>query len=164
MADKTNDGEIPRRGFLAFAWAAAGVALFGQAATALFRFFQPRVEKGGFGGKVIAGLVEEFEPGTISHVAKGRFFISRLDDGGLLAMWHRCTHLGCTVPWRDDLGHFHCPCHSSVFNTVGEVLSGPAPRPLDLFAVEMDEEGMLIVDTSSPIQRSAYSSDQALYT
>ncbi len=163
-ADKNekNDRKIPRRSFIGFAWAAAGVALFGQAAVAFLRFFQPRVEEGGFGGKVIAGLVEEFEPGTISHVAKGNFFISRLEDGGMLAMWHRCTHLGCTVPWRDDMGHFHCPCHSSIFNTVGEVLSGPAPRPLDLFPIEI-VEGQVIVDTSEAAQRKDYNPDQALY-
>jgi Rieske Fe-S protein len=67
----------------------------------LFQFFKPILEPGSFGGKVKAGRIEEFPVGTISHVQKGRFYISML-DGGMLAMWHRCTHLGCTVPWRED--------------------------------------------------------------
>ncbi len=153
---------ISRREFLGWAWGAALVALFWQAGAALVRFFKPRVEAGGFGGKVVAGAVEEFKPGTVSHIQKGRFYISRLEDGGILALWHRCTHLGCTVPWREDEGQFHCPCHSSLFNTKGEVLGGPAPRPLDLFPVEI-VNGEIVVDTSRPIERDRFDPSQATY-
>ncbi|HEX6386980.1 MAG TPA: Rieske 2Fe-2S domain-containing protein, partial [Anaerolineae bacterium] len=105
------NNKVSRRQFLAGAWAVSLVGLFGQAGAALLAFFKPRVEPGGFGGKVTAGQAAEFQPGTVSHVRQGRFFISRLEDGGLIAVWHRCTHLGCTVPWREDEGQFHCPCH-----------------------------------------------------
>ena len=81
----------------------------------------------------------------------------------MLAMWHRCTHLGCTVPWREDEGQFHCPCHNSIFNTRGEVLSGPAPRPLDLFAIEI-VDNQVIVDTGTPIQRAEFDTSQETYT
>jgi cytochrome b6-f complex iron-sulfur subunit len=77
-------------------------------------------------------------------------------------MWHRCTHLGCTVPWREDEGQFHCPCHSSLFNPVGEVTGGPAPRPLDLFPVSQEGDN-LVVDTGRPIVRQAYDPSQAFY-
>ena len=94
---------------------------------------------------VIAGTPEEFKPNTVSHIQKGRFYISRLDDGGVLALWQRCTHLGCTVPWVEDAGEFHCPCHSSVFDRKGVVLDGPAPRPLSIFPVSL-KDGKLVVD------------------
>jgi len=141
------------------AWAASLVGLVGQAGWALVRYFKPRIEAGAFGSKVTAGAVEEFEPGTVSHISKGRFFISRLEDGGMLAMWHRCTHLGCTVPWREDEGQFHCPCHSSIFDTRGVVVSGPAPRPLDLFAISIEDD-QVIVDTSTPISRQQFDPSQ----
>ena len=131
------------------------VGLFGQAGFALARFLTPRIEAGAFGARVVAGRVDEFQPGTVSHVQKGRFYISRLEDGGYLALWHSCTHLGCTVPWREDENHFHCPCHSSIFTAVGEVVSGPAPRPLDIFPIEI-VDGNLVVDTGQPIQRSKF--------
>jgi cytochrome b6-f complex iron-sulfur subunit len=111
---------------------------------------------------VIAGRVDEFQPGTVSHVQKGRFYISRLEDGGFLALWHRCTHLGCTVPWRDGEDRFLCPCHSSIFTPVGEVISGPAPRPLDLFPLEI-VDGDIVVDTGRPIQRDRFDPSQATY-
>lgn len=154
--------DFSRRRLLGFAWVASLVALVGQFGTALFGFLKPRIEQGGFGGKVVAGQADEFQPGTVSHVQKGRFFISRLEDGATLALWHRCTHLGCAVPWREEEGVFHCPCHSSIFTTTGEVVSGPAPRPLDLFSVEV-VDGQVVVDTGNPIQRDRFEPSQLTY-
>lgn len=163
MADNKKTGKgINRRQFLGFAWAVSLLGLFSQAGVALVRFFKPRVEPGAFGGRVIAGQVAEFEPGTVNHVQEGRFFVARLEDGGILAIWHRCTHLGCTVPWREDEGRFHCPCHSSIFSIEGEVVSGPAPRPLDLFPIEIDGE-KVVVDTSRPIVRDQHDPSQVTY-
>ena len=93
-----------RRQFLIGIWAVSLVGLVGQAGIALLDFFKPRVKPGGFGSKVQAGQEAEFPPGSVSHVREGRFYISRLDDGGMIALWQRCTHLGCTVPWREDEG------------------------------------------------------------
>ncbi len=42
-----------------------------------------------------------------------------------------CPHLGCRYLWHEDKQLFICPCHNSVFNIDGQVVSGPAPRPLD---------------------------------
>jgi cytochrome b6-f complex iron-sulfur subunit len=138
------------------------LALFGQAGAALLNFFKPRVEPGAFGGLVVAGQVDEFEPGTVSHLRSGRCYISRLPDGGFLALWQRCTHLGCTVPWREGEGQFNCPCHSSLFNSVGDVISGPAPRPMDLFPVEIIDNQVL-VNTGDPIQRDIFEPTQVTY-
>lgn len=157
---ETKKSSITRGEFLNFAWAISLVGLLGQAGAALWRFILPRRDAGAFGDKVVAGRVQEFQSDSVSHVQKGRFYISRLEDSSFLALWHRCTHLGCTVPWREDKGIFHCPCHNSVFNTRGEVLSGPAPRPLDLFPIEI-VNGEILVDTSRPIERDSFNPSQA---
>jgi len=159
MLKKKETNKLTRREFLKIGWGGLLFGLFGQSLTALFRYLMPRIEPGGFGGRVIAGRVDEFQPGTVNHVQKGRFYISRLEDGGYLALWQKCTHLGCTVPWREDEGQFHCPCHSSIFTTVGEVVSGPAPRPLDIYPIEI-VEGNLVVDTGQPMQRSKFDPSQ----
>lgn len=159
---KQRDNKVSRRQFLVGAWAASLVGLFAQAGVALLDFFKPRVKPGDFGSKVQAGKVAEFQPGTVNHVREGRFYISRLEDGGMLALWHRCTHLGCTVPWRDEEGQFHCPCHSSIFTVQGEVVSGPAPRPLDIFPIEIINEE-IVVDTGKPIQRARFDPSQVTY-
>jgi len=53
-----------------------------------------------------------------------------------------CTHLGCMVNTTSK--GFACPCHGSVFNTRGEVIRGPADRPLKRLAVEEDGNDVLI--------------------
>ncbi len=159
---KSSQSRFSRRQFLGMAWSVSLFGLFGQAGSALIEFLKPRVEPGGFGSKIIAGQVDEFQPGTMKHVRKGRFFVSRLEDGGMLAIWHRCTHLGCTVPWRDEENQFHCPCHSSIFTPTGEVISGPAPRPLDVFPIEIID-GQVVVDTGTVIERKEFDPSQATY-
>lgn len=159
MANTKEQRKVSRREFLSWAWGVSLVGLFGQAGAALLNFFKPRAEPGAFGGDVVAGALEEFQPGTVSYVRQGRFYISRLEDGGVLAMWQRCTHLGCTVPWREDEGQFHCPCHSSLFNRQGEVTGGPAPRPLDIFPVSL-KDGNLVVDTGHPTERQQFDASQ----
>jgi cytochrome b6-f complex iron-sulfur subunit len=157
-----NNNKLTRREIIGIAWGVSLVGLFGQAGAALFKFFEPRTTPGGFGGEVVAGNVEEFQPGTVNYVQKGRFYIVRLEDGGVLALWQRCPHLGCTVPWREAENQFNCPCHSSLFNREGEVTGGPAPRPMDLFPVSL-EEGKLVVDTSQPIQRQGFDESQVYF-
>jgi cytochrome b6-f complex iron-sulfur subunit len=160
MLKKNEQNLLTRREFLGIGWGLSLLGLFVQAGSALARFMNPRIEPGGFGTEVSAGRVAEFLPGTVSHVQKGRFYISRLKDGSFLALWHSCTHLGCTVPWREDENRFHCPCHSSIFTPVGEVVSGPAPRPMDIFPISI-VDGNLIVNTGQPIQRREYDPGQA---
>lgn len=157
------NNKVSRRQFLISAWAVSLVGLVGQAGAALLNFITPRVVPGAFGSKIVAGQAAEFQSGTVSHVREGRFYISSLEDGGMIALWQRCTHLGCTVPWREDEGQFHCPCHSSIYTRTGEVVSGPAPRPLDIFPIEISD-GEVVVDTGNPIQREQYDSSQATYS
>ena len=161
-SDPKSHLRVTRRGFLGWAWGISLAGLFGQGTAALLQFFQPRPVIGGFGGTVIAGVPEEFKPGTVSQIQKGHFYISRLEDGGFLALWQRCTHLGCTVPWREDEGQFHCPCHSSLFDARGEATGGPAPRPLDFFPVSL-KDGNLVVDTGRPTERQQFEASQAFY-
>jgi cytochrome b6-f complex iron-sulfur subunit len=80
-------------------------------------------------------------------------------EDGMLALWQKCTHLGCAVPYVEDEGQFHCPCHGSLFNNVGEVTGGPAPRPLDTFPITI-KGGEVWVDTGKPTERSGYDPSQ----
>lgn len=160
MSEKIgSQSRLNRKQFLGVAWAISLSALFGQAALALLKFFQPRIKPGGFGGRVVAGQVAEFPPNSVRHVGAGQCYISHVEGEGLLALWHRCTHLGCTVPWREEEGQFNCPCHSSFFNRAGEVTGGPAPRPLDLFPIEI-VDGEVIIETGEPIVRQRFEPSQ----
>ena len=61
-----------------------------------------------------------------------------------------CTHLGCSVHWQPDKKQFYCPCHQGVFDTEGNVVSGPPPRPLDSYRVELEGDNVFIYFMDKP--------------
>ncbi len=108
------------------------------------------------------GTVDEYPPGSVTHIPNGRFYLSRLEDGGFLAIYQRCTHLGCNVPWDQVQGKFICPCHNSQFTAKGDVLNPPAPRPMDLFPITI-EGNQILVDTGVTIGRDRIEESAAVY-
>jgi len=149
-----------RRSFLGLAWLGVGVAALGEAAWIVASFLKPRAKApSGEGSLVVAGPSEGFAPGSVTAFPAGKFYLVRLQDGGFLALHRQCTHLGCSVPWDEASGRFACPCHASVFDLRGDVLVPPAPRPLDLFAVRI-ENGIVKVDTGTKVRRSGFEPSQ----
>ena len=90
-----------------------------------------------------------------------RFFVIR-EKGRVFALFARCTHLGCTVNWFEDLNIFKCPCHGSEFHSNGVEFAGPAPRPLDRHHITLDSEGNVIVDTALVYTRKQFE-EQKIY-
>jgi cytochrome b6-f complex iron-sulfur subunit len=111
-------------------------------------------------GILTAGPVDRFPPDSVTAFPVGRFYLVRLADGGFLALSRTCTHLGCTVPWSGEEKRFLCPCHASAFNMRGEVVKPPAPRPLDLLEIRI-ENRIVKVNTANRRQRSAFEPLQA---
>ena len=118
---------------------------------------------GAFGGdiSVSAENVPEVQ-GEPYRDALGKFFVVRTDDG-VQALYWKCVHLGCTVPYVSGQTRFICPCHGSVYLYDGSRESGPASRALDAMPVEVNENGSLTVNTNpgSLIQRAAYQPEHA---
>ena len=78
---------------------------------------------------------------------QGKFFLLH-PEGGIVAAYRKCTHLGCAVPYVASENRFHCPCHGSLYNKKTAVVEGgPAPKPLQLFHIS-DQNGTLVVDTN----------------
>jgi len=113
---------------------------------------------GAFGGE-IAVPASSVPPvnGTPFRDTEGKFYIVHTEDG-VEALYWKCVHLGCTVPWVEGEHRFHCPCHGSIYEYNGSRVSGPAPRALDAMPVKVDDKGNLSVNTnpSALIQRSHY--------
>ena len=82
--------------------------------------------------------VEDIPPGEGRVVGSGlgQRAVHRDADGGMHSLSARCTHLGCIVRWNTGEGTWDCPCHGSRFSAEGEVLQGPAVRPLEKRPVE----------------------------
>ena len=154
-----------RRSFLSKLWTLLGsVALVGYA-SAVVAFFQPRKTGGAIGDSALiieAGPVERFPLNSVTAFVRGKFYLCRLDDGGFLAISRKCTHLGCTVPWDEEGRRFECPCHASTFDMTGAVLRAPAPRPLDLYTVAI-QNNLVRVDTGTPIRRDSFDASQVVH-
>jgi nucleotide-binding universal stress UspA family protein/nitrite reductase/ring-hydroxylating ferredoxin subunit len=82
--------------------------------------------------RTVVQAVRELEPGQGGIIEQqGEKLAAFMDATGELHLTSaRCTHLGCTVAWNPGEGTFDCPCHGSRFGPMGEVVNGPAQRPL----------------------------------
>jgi cytochrome b6-f complex iron-sulfur subunit len=150
--------QISRRGLLRVTfWAGLGAGL-AAVATSFIDFLYPRGVTG-FGGIInVPGTVENYPPGTKVQIPEGKFWLVNLtaEQGGpgFLALWWKCPHLGCTVPWRpeftfnDKRGWFRCPCHGSTYDDAGVRVYGPAPRSMDRMLLTIDpSSGRISVNT-----------------
>jgi cytochrome b6-f complex iron-sulfur subunit len=71
-------------------------------------------------------------------------------DAGLLAIYQRCTHIGCRVLPCESSGMFECPCHAGMFSAYGEWRAGPPPSGMDLFAIQFRDD-RIHIDTSQVV-------------
>ena len=147
----------------------AGISGF---AASLIAFLWPSL-KGGFGSRVTVGKIDDIlaqitaangpvyvaeartylQPYPASALPKAKkVYAGAVLDGmnaGVVALYQKCVHLGCRVPWCSTSQWFECPCHGSQYNRVGEKKGGPAPRGLDRFAVIIGAGGIVTVDSSA---------------
>lgn len=65
-------------------------------------------------------------------------------EGNLVALSAVCTHLTCTVRYDGETGTLFCPCHNGRFDLNGNVLSGPPPRPLETYTVEVSGPDIIV--------------------
>jgi cytochrome b6-f complex iron-sulfur subunit len=162
--ERTQTKEISRRGLLAITfWTGLGAGLLAFAGM-LVDFLYPRGITG-FGSVILAGNVSDYAPGTKTPNAQGKFWMVNLTEEqggpGFLALWWKCPHLGCTVPWRETFsfvdpasgankqGWFRCPCHGSTYNDAGVRVFGPAPRSMDRMELTIDGSGNISVNTGA---------------
>lgn len=161
--------KVARRSFLR-ASAFAGLTLFvGSMLSSFLGFFNLRSPTG-FGAPVTVAGASVPRPGSEPvRVPEGKFWLVNLQGtegdvfgvgatGGLVALYWKCPHLGCTVPWNGGfdgaavsfpgiVGWFVCPCHGSTYSRAGVRVFGPAPRSMDTFLITVNGDGTLTVNT-----------------
>lgn len=163
---------VTRRQFFNRALGSVFGAFSGMLGLSFLAFLWPKIS-GGFGSDVNAGSVGDLLAQTINDdgsitpvfIPEARAYVvpapSALADayvdksvevGGVMALFQRCVHLGCRVPWCGPSQGFECPCHGSKYNSIGEYNAGPAPRNLDRFVVELNPVNELIIKTGTIIQ------------
>jgi cytochrome b6-f complex iron-sulfur subunit len=145
-------GRIKRRQLLRLGFLGGTLLALGEMGALIYPFM--KVNKiVGLGAKVPVGstasIMAQFTSTQDVPILNtlGRFFLLH-PDGGIIAAYRKCTHLGCTVPYVPAENRFHCPCHGSLYNKKTAVVEGgPAPKPLQLFHIA-EQNGTLIVDTN----------------
>ncbi|MGH9196178.1 MAG: ubiquinol-cytochrome c reductase iron-sulfur subunit, partial [Acidimicrobiia bacterium] len=170
--------QMSRRQFLNRTWVGGMLVFLGQFTLASVDFLYPR-RVTGFGAKItvdIQGLTDADEiksrllsSRTPEFISDGRFWLMAFEgdakraagvdalakagavETGIVAMYRKCPHLGCSVPWCAPAKWFECPCHGSKYSINGEYRDGPAPRGLDRFPVEI-KGGKIVVDTAQRIE------------
>lgn len=152
--NEDNQGNgVTRREFISWfwlGWITFSVAA-GAIATLLGRFLFPNVlfEKpsqfrAGPPSEYAAGVDERFKDTQSVWIVKAK--------EGMYALSTVCTHLGCTPNWLPSENKFKCPCHGSGYRVTGLNFEGPAPRPLERFAISLDESGVIKIDKSRSVR------------
>ncbi|MDX1619976.1 MAG: Rieske 2Fe-2S domain-containing protein [Nitriliruptorales bacterium] len=172
---RLNVEPVERRTFLRYSMVGAVGAGLGAFGVASLGFLWPNLA-GGFGADIVLPDSAEnlynqitserapfvFPAGRMYVVAwdpslpgaqdaYGEEHVMLDDNRGLMALYHKCVHLGCRVPWCQTSQWFECPCHGSKYNKWGEWTGGPAPRGLDRFPSQVNDAGQVVVSTGTII-------------
>ncbi|MGZ4673911.1 MAG: Rieske 2Fe-2S domain-containing protein, partial [Ilumatobacteraceae bacterium] len=165
---------VSRRQFLnraTISLTGAGLTTF--AAAGFVAFLWPTA-KGGFGGKISVGKLDDVlssirSSGGFFYNATARSWVTQYPvdalpkakavanykplisgmQNGIVVLYQKCPHLGCRVPQCVSSQWFECPCHGSQYNRVGEKKGGPAPRGMDRFQFTVSDAGDVVIDTGN---------------
>ena len=99
---------------------------------------------------VVIGTLADFPSGTVKPFTKEKIIVFS-GPQGIYAISTRCTHMGCTVSFKEAEGIFACPCHGARYDKEGAVTRGPAKKNLAWFTVGIDSQGKLFVDKSKVV-------------
>jgi Rieske Fe-S protein len=135
-------------------WAAIGAALGVPAL--IYLLFPPKAHKND--EWVAAGDLTRIAPNVPVEVTfrhnrvdgwkvtseKSTAWVVKSASNQVTAFGPQCTHLGCAIRWDESKSEFLCPCHNSVFDAQGKVVSGPAPRPLDRYETKVEGKQLMI--------------------
>ena len=130
---------VHRRGFVEMLLAGGFMATAAAFIYPVLRYFVPPQTADLGGDSVVAGKVGELPPnsGKIFRFGSRPGLLIRTAEGEYRAMSAVCTHLSCTVQYRPDMREVWCACHNGTYNLDGRNISGPPPRPLEAFNVQV---------------------------
>jgi Rieske Fe-S protein len=124
--------------------------------TLIYLLIPPRTRKDS--GYVDAGDISQLTPDSPvemsfqdTHVdgwrvvtEKKTAWVVKTPDNKIIAFGPQCTHLACAYHWDAGVKQFACPCHNSFFSLQGQVLAGPAPRPLDRYVTRIQNNRLQV--------------------
>ena len=152
-----SDKEISRREFIKGAAAVIGGLIGSVIAIPSIGYLLSPALRGGEDSDVIdLGPLEKYPVGLPTRFEFTRvngwertgtnygLYVFRKSESEVRVFSDICTHLGCRVSWHDDQKHYVSPCHDGHFDVVGNVVSGPPPRPLDEYVTRIENGNLFI--------------------
>jgi cytochrome b6-f complex iron-sulfur subunit len=139
VADKISQPEPMRRRVIGIFLGSGLLASFASFIYPVLRYLVPPAVIDPGGDEVVAAKLTELKPnsGKIFRFGNRPGLLIRTVSGEYRAMSATCTHLSCTVQYRDDLHEVWCACHNGKYDLNGRNISGPPPRPLEGFEVQV---------------------------
>jgi Rieske Fe-S protein len=138
-ADQLPQPESTRRRVIGIFLGSGLLASFASFIYPVLRYLVPPAVADLGGDEIVAAKLTELKPnsGKIFRFGNRPGLLIRTASGEYRAMSATCTHLSCTVQYRDDLRQVWCACHNGRYDLNGRNISGPPPRPLEGFEVQV---------------------------
>jgi Rieske Fe-S protein len=143
--------KVSRKGFIDWLLGTSVISFLAAVLYPAMRYWvPPEVPESAVSSVILPFEASELPPnsGRIFRFGSRPGILVRAPDGELSAFSARCTHLDCTVQYREDLSHIWCACHNGHFDLNGRNISGPPPDPLPSFDVNV-RGNQIVVSTSS---------------
>ena len=135
-----------RRRFLNGILFGGTLALLGAILYPVLRFVLPPRRSEAMTACAVAGQLGELEPGSgkIFRFGNRPGLLIHTPGGEYRAFLAACPHLNCTVQYREDRAQIWCACHNGFFDLKGNRISGPPPRGLEEFQVDLRDEDIMV--------------------
>ncbi|GAB4174844.1 MAG: Rieske 2Fe-2S domain-containing protein [Calditrichia bacterium] len=129
-----------------------GISVAGTLASIIYpvsRYLIPPKREESEAQSVIAGKVDDFLPnsGQIIKFGNKPALLVRTERGEFRAFIAICTHLDCTVQFRDNKQDIWCACHNGIYDLYGKNVSGPPPKPLTPLVVNVRGDKVVVSRT-----------------
>ncbi len=138
---------LERRSFLSWFLGTSVGAFLASALYPVLRYVvPPKTEESTAAGVALHVKAADMKPNTgfIFKFGNRPGILVRTPAGELRAFTAVCTHLACTVQYREDLQHIWCACHNGHYDLNGKNIAGPPPRPLEPYAVNVRGEKIVV--------------------
>ena len=135
---------MQRRSFLKLLTSILGLTALGAFIYPLFRFLLPLQNAAKAQAIIIPKSQLPVNATKEVMIGETPSIVLNIQGKGILAFSRVCTHLGCLVKYYPEKQLFICPCHAGEFDLEGNVVSGPPPKPLQQFAVKVQDGNLVI--------------------
>ena len=144
--DQLSQPEPTRRRMVGIFLGSGLLASFASFIYPVLRYLVPPAVVDLGGDEVVAAKLGDLKPnsGKIFRFGSRPGLLIMESDGTYRALSATCTHLACTVQYRSDLREVWCACHNGIYDLNGRNVSGPPPRPLDVFDVHLRGDEIVV--------------------